>query len=424
MQFKKCSALYLCVAVFSVAATGQVTGSGTTNKVPKFTSSTMVGDSAITESNGNVGIGTTTPGNPLSVVGYSGGSQSNVATFANGTNDAYTSLSSAGTASSVGTWNNGSQILEFVPYSSGNGIVSSYTGALLFQTFYRTVQMAILPSGNVGIGTTAPSAKLEISSGISGQTAPMTALQIDGPNSPTNSNSAQDLSWSFVSAGSAKLRAYRGGSWDTYLQFLTNSAAQGSDSPQVRMTIDQLGNVGIGANSPTAKLEVNGNLKLSAGSGGSITFPDGTTQSTAWTGTLCGGDYAESVDVSGDRGHYEPGDVLRIDDDNPSHFLKVEEAYSTAIAGVYSTRPGALGRRQATPKSSDEVPLAMIGIVPVKVSAENGRIRPHDLLVSSSKSGYAMKGTDKGRMLGAVIGKSMGSLDSGTGVIEVLVTLQ
>jgi hypothetical protein len=35
-----------------------------------------------------------------------------------------------------------------------------------------------------------------------------------------------------------------------------------------------------------------------------------------------------------------------------------------------------------------------------------------------------MKGTDRGRMLGAVIGKAMGSLDSGTGVIEVLVTLQ
>jgi hypothetical protein len=35
-----------------------------------------------------------------------------------------------------------------------------------------------------------------------------------------------------------------------------------------------------------------------------------------------------------------------------------------------------------------------------------------------------MKGTDRGRMLGAVIGKAMSSLESGTGVIEVLVTLQ
>jgi hypothetical protein len=35
-----------------------------------------------------------------------------------------------------------------------------------------------------------------------------------------------------------------------------------------------------------------------------------------------------------------------------------------------------------------------------------------------------MKGTDRSQMLGAVVGKALGSLDSGTGVIEVLVTLQ
>ena len=35
-----------------------------------------------------------------------------------------------------------------------------------------------------------------------------------------------------------------------------------------------------------------------------------------------------------------------------------------------------------------------------------------------------MKSTDRSQMLGAVIGKALGSLDSGTGVIEVLVTLQ
>ena len=66
----------------------------------------------------------------------------------------------------------------------------------------------------------------------------------------------------------------------------------------------------------------------------------------------------------------------------------------------------------------------MVGIVPTKVSAENGAIRQGDLLVTSSVPGYAMKGTDRSRMLGAVIGKAMGTLDSGEGVIEVLVTLQ
>jgi hypothetical protein len=190
------------------------------------------------------------------------------------------------------------------------------------------------------------------------------------------------------------------------------------------MHIANSGNVGIGTTSPGAKLEVDGNVKLTANSGASITFQDGTTQSTAYTGVTCGGDYAESVDVSGDRTHYEPGDVLVIDPDNSGEFLKSAESYSTAVTGIYSTKPGTVGRRQGGPKNPDEVPMAMIGIVPVKVSAENGPIRRGDLLVTSSTIGYAMKGTDRDRMLGAVIGKSLGTLESGAGVIEVVVTLQ
>ena len=68
--------------------------------------------------------------------------------------------------------------------------------------------------------------------------------------------------------------------------------------------------------------------------------------------------------------------------------------------------------------------MAMIGIVPTKVSTENGPIKRGDLLVTSATKGYAMKGTDTSRMLGAVIGKALGTLDSGNGTIEVLVALQ
>ena len=137
-----------------------------------------------------------------------------------------------------------------------------------------------------------------------------------------------------------------------------------------------------------------------------------------------GGDFAESVDVTGNRAKYEPGDVLVIDANSPGRFLKSVEPYSTSVSGIYSTKPGNVGRRQTTPRSADEVPMAMMGIVPTNVTAENGPIRPGDLLVTSSTLGYAMKGTDRGRMLGAVIGKALGSLDSGKGVIEVVVTLQ
>jgi hypothetical protein len=187
------------------------------------------------------------------------------------------------------------------------------------------------------------------------------------------------------------------------------------------------GHVGIGTANPGAALEVNGTgIKLTAGSGGSITFQDGTTQSTAWNGVLSGGDYAESVNVSGGREEYEPGDVLVIDPTSEGNFLKSSVPYSTSVTGIYSTKPGLVGRRQLTARAhmKEEVPMAMTGIVPTKVSAENGPIKPGDLLVTSSKPGYAMKGTDRTQMLGAVIGKAIGHLDSGFGVIEAVVTLQ
>ena len=115
-----------------------------------------------------------------------------------------------------------------------------------------------------------------------------------------------------------------------------------------------------------------------------------------------------------------------IDPKAPGKFLKSNQAYSTLVAGIYSTKPGFVGR--LTPAdaktSASEVPMAMVGRVPTKVSAENGPIHAGDLLVASSKLGYAMKGTDRDKMLGAVVGKALGSLDSGAGVIEVLVTLQ
>ena len=76
------------------------------------------------------------------------------------------------------------------------------------------------------------------------------------------------------------------------------------------------------------------------------------------------------------------------------------------------------------PRPAKEIPLAIVGIVPCKVSAENGSIQRGDLLVTSSTSGYAMRGTDRRRMLGAVVGKALEPLSSGKGVIQVLVTLQ
>ncbi len=140
-----------------------------------------------------------------------------------------------------------------------------------------------------------------------------------------------------------------------------------------------------------------------------------------------GADFAESVAVRGKRSEYEPGDVLEIDTSADRHLALSHHAYATLVAGIYSTKPGVL----ATPHNIDdpsakstEVPLAVVGIVPCKVTAENGAIARGDLLVTSSRPGYAMKGTDRSRLVGAVVGKALQPLAAGTGMIEVLITLQ
>jgi hypothetical protein len=128
--------------------------------------------------------------------------------------------------------------------------------------------------------------------------------------------------------------------------------------------------------------------------------------------------------VKGSSSSYEPGDVLVIGVDGQGEIQKSSEPYSTMVSGIYATRPGLVGHRQSLVKGADSIPMGMVGVVPTKVSTENGPIHKGDLLVTSSTAGYAMKGTDRNRMLGAVIGKAMGDLESGNGVVEVLVTLQ
>ncbi|HEY2116556.1 MAG TPA: hypothetical protein VGJ51_15770, partial [Candidatus Angelobacter sp.] len=85
---------------------------------------------------------------------------------------------------------------------------------------------------------------------------------------------------------------------------------------------------------------------------------------------------------------------------------------------------GVLAGSRMEKAANPDVPLSVVGIVPCKVTAENGAIQAGDLLVTSSKPGFAMKGTNRKKMMGAVLGKAMQPLPKGDGVIQVLVTLQ
>jgi len=137
-------------------------------------------------------------------------------------------------------------------------------------------------------------------------------------------------------------------------------------------------------------------------------------------GSISGGgaDYAELLPaVDG----LHPGDVLVIGADGQLERSSLPA--QPTVVGVYSTKPGFVGGGGDETDPTGKVPLAVIGVVPVKASAENGPIQPGDLLVSASLPGHAMK-APADPAPGTVIGKALGSLLSGTGVIQLLVLLQ
>lgn len=117
----------------------------------------------------------------------------------------------------------------------------------------------------------------------------------------------------------------------------------------------------------------------------------------------------------------EPGDVLVIGPDGKLD--RSTQPNQASVVGVYSTQPGFVGGQPVEEDLEGHVPLAVMGVVPVKASAENGPIVPGDLLVASSTPGHAMKaGSDPS--VGTIIGKALEPLDEGTGVIKMLVMLQ
>jgi len=115
----------------------------------------------------------------------------------------------------------------------------------------------------------------------------------------------------------------------------------------------------------------------------------------------------------------EAGDVVVIDPAGTHQLMRCSGAYDTRVAGIISTNPTLV---VGTLVSSGGYPLALSGVVPCKVTAANGAIRPGDLLTSSDLAGHAMKASEI--RPGTIVGKALEGLAGGTGVIQVLATLQ
>lgn len=140
-----------------------------------------------------------------------------------------------------------------------------------------------------------------------------------------------------------------------------------------------------------------------------------------------GADVSEPFDVTSDQ-KVEPGMVVVIDPDRLGELRVCTEAYDRTVAGIISgangIRPG-LVLKQKDSAADGKHPVALSGRVWCYCDASKaGAIRPGDLLTTSDTLGHAMKATDRERAFGAILGKAMSCLESGTGLVLVLVRPQ
>jgi len=317
-------------------------------------------------SNGNVGVGTTSPVAMLHVVRPAGNS---VAVSSRGVNQDVLNQECDGTHS-CNYWG--------TDFTNGGNLFFGFDTA-------NKNQFVINSSGNVGIGTTSPGQKLEINGGIK----------------LTNGNDTFLTSNNVLGLHSNGYMYFQGGSNGAAIasdsvrneQILLRSAAAGSKidfvtGGTVKMTLDANGN-----------LTVNGNIAAKYQ------------------------DVAEWVESSQEL---QAGTVVVLDSTKSNQVVASSQSYDTRVAGVISLRPGlALGEA-----GEDKVLVATTGRVRVKVDATNSPIQIGDLLVTGDREGVAMKSipVDIGGVRlhrpGTLIGKALEPLAKGEGEILVLLSLQ
>ena len=307
------------------------------------------------------------------------------------------------------------------------------------------VLMTIQDNGNVGIGTADPPRRLQIGADGSG-------IGFDPADASPNAGYIRfgdNTGWKLHFGRSREKAGSVGGTINTGMT-------------GVLMTIQDNGNVGIGTADPPRQLQIGGDV---AGIGfdaadaspnaGYIRFGDNTgwklhfgrsresaggAINTGTTGllmtiqddgsitipgdiVLANADCAEEFDIE-ESAEVEPGTVMVLGHDGV--LRQSASAYDKHVAGVISGggdyKPGLiLDKQQVQPNRK---PVALVGKVYCKVDAQYAPIEVGDLLTTSPTPGHAMKADDPLRIPGSVIGKALRGLQSGQGLVPILVALQ
>jgi hypothetical protein len=293
-----------------------------------------------------------------------------------------------------------------------NGLFTQELGfpqAAAFNGADRWLEIQVRPQGGTGYTTLGPRQKMTAAPyalqtrgllSITGGNAVMTRI---GPGTPLSmytgiefANGA-NAAWSMVRVP------------DNSLHVTAGPAGTGLKA----LIVTPQGNIGIGGSMPTAPLQVFGRAKVNV---------------LEITG---GSDIAEPFDVAPAEAADEvtPGMIVSID---PAHVGKMRvstEAYDRAVAGVISgageVGTGLVLHQEGMAAADGSHPIALSGRVWVLVDADaGGAVRPGDLITTSATAGHGMRASDEARRGGAVIGKAMSTLESGKGLVLVLVNLQ
>ncbi|MDD5528350.1 MAG: hypothetical protein PHO56_05295, partial [Patescibacteria group bacterium] len=448
----------------SIILQGRDSG-GTVHPVTLSNSST--GNFSITGGSGNVGIGTNAPlsalnstitdiGTGIFQTTASGNYNENLRLNRNSATG-YASLILGGAYNSTSGTGAGQWTLYTYPNSGATayGLQFDYNG---------NNWMYISPSGNVGIGTASPGARLTVAGdqqirvgSVSGNLAAYMSY-ISGSNVAAFGGIGSNLE-----LGSGWNEQVRVNAGNAGIQFNTTP---GTGTFTTQMVIQVGGGVGIGTQSPTRKfvvsnggaegMEINPfsgyNSMISYNRNTSTWLPlilnDGAPAGVGGVGIGTNNPGAYKLYVNGDAyisgqitagsgdvaeefytdKNYPAGTVL-VMDNKPSYAeasagegykssRACNKKYDSTVIGVISEKPGmVVGQIEGKYKA----PVALVGVIKVRANSSNGKIHQGDLLTTSAISGEAMLASAP--QIGTIIGKALED-DSGKGFVMALVNLK